>query len=105
MNQEALRPHLEHILENAWLITLLLPILDLVGGQLMGYEALWRGHGNSPLQLPQALFAAAAKIPFCRTGSISKRGRLRLKLKLPRLTIEASPGATLLDIFTAPARF
>ena len=59
MSHEELRLHLEHILENARLITLLQPVLDLVEGRVMGYEALSRGPSNSPLHAPQALFRVA----------------------------------------------
>ena len=44
MSYKELRPHLEHILENSRLMTVLQPILDLLDGRLMGYEALTRGH-------------------------------------------------------------
>ena len=43
MSHEELRQHLERILENTQLMTLLQPILDLVEGRVMGYEALSRG--------------------------------------------------------------
>jgi len=59
MSHDELRLELEHILENARLMTLLQPVLDLVEGRMMGYEALSRGPSNSPLHAPQALFRVA----------------------------------------------
>ncbi len=59
MSHDELRPHLDHILENARLMTLLQPVFDLVEGRMMGYEALSRGPSNSPLHAPQALFRVA----------------------------------------------
>ena len=59
MSHDELRLHLEHILKNARLVTLLQPVLDLVEGRVMGYEALSRGPSNSPLHAPQALFRVA----------------------------------------------
>ena len=68
MNQETLRPHLEHILENARLLTLLQPVLDLAEGRLMGYEALSRGPSDSPLHAPQVLFATAEQHEVVLSG-------------------------------------
>jgi EAL domain-containing protein (putative c-di-GMP-specific phosphodiesterase class I)/GGDEF domain-containing protein len=59
MSHDELRLELEHILKNARLMTLLQPVLDLVEGRMMGYEALSRGPSNSPLHAPQALFRVA----------------------------------------------
>lgn len=59
MSPEKLRQHLEDILDNTRLMTLLQPILDLSEGRLMGFEALSRGPSNSPLHAPQALFKVA----------------------------------------------
>jgi diguanylate cyclase (GGDEF)-like protein len=59
MSQEEARLHLHDILANARLMTLLQPVLDLVEGRVMGYEALSRGPSNSPLHAPQALFRVA----------------------------------------------
>ena len=38
MSKEELRQHLQDILDNTRLLTLLQPILDLAGGRMMGYE-------------------------------------------------------------------
>lgn len=59
MSHDELRPHLDHILDNARLMTLLQPVFDLEEGRMMGYEALSRGPSNSPLHAPQALFRVA----------------------------------------------
>jgi diguanylate cyclase (GGDEF)-like protein len=61
MSHDESRPHLVHILDNARLMTLLQPVLDLEEGRIMGYEALSRGPSNSPLHAPQALFRVAAQ--------------------------------------------
>lgn len=59
MKNEEMRLHQEQILENCRLVTLLQPILDLVEGQVMGYEALSRGPSDSPLHAPQVMFRVA----------------------------------------------
>lgn len=59
MSQEELRLHLEDILAHGRVSSLLQPILDLVDGKVMGYEALSRGPSNSPLHAPQSLFRVA----------------------------------------------
>ena len=56
MSHDELRQHLEDILDNMRLLTLLQPILDLSEGRVMGFEALSRGPSNSPLHAPQSLF-------------------------------------------------
>ncbi|KVW95128.1 hypothetical protein ABW22_10810, partial [Thiobacillus denitrificans] len=61
MSHDELRLQLEHILKNARLVTLLQPVLDLVEGRVMAYEALSRGPSNSPLHAPEALFRVAAQ--------------------------------------------
>ncbi len=107
MNHEALRPHLEHILENAWLTTLLQPILDLAEGRLMGYEALSRGPSSSPLHAPQALFAVAEQhglLPeldwTCMRTAIRTFARLNLQ---GRLFVNLSPDSLLDASFTPDA--
>lgn len=107
MNYEALRPDLEHILENAWLTTLLQPILDLVEGRLVGYEALSRGPANSPLHAPQVLFAAAeqhgllAELDWvCLRTAIMTFARLNLP---GRLFVNLSPESLLDASFTPDA--
>lgn len=107
MNHEASRPDLEHILENAWLTTLLQPILDLAEGRLMGYEALSRGPSNSPLQMPQALFTAAGThglLPqldwACMCSAIRTFARSNLS---GRLFVNLSPDSLLDASFTPDA--
>jgi len=105
MSHEDLRPQLVHILENARLTTLLQPILDLVEGRIMGYEALSRGPSNSPLHAPQALFCVAEHhglLPAldwaCLRTAIKTFARLNLA---GRLFVNLSPGS-LLDASFAP---
>lgn len=94
MSYEDLRPHLQHILEKSRLTTLLQPILDLMDGRIMGYEALSRGPSNSPLHAPQALFAVAEHhglLPVldwaCLHTAIKTFARLKRHHELPRAGI------------------
>ncbi len=107
MSHDELRFHLEHILSNARLMILLQPVLDLVEGRVMGYEALSRGPSNSPLHTPQALFRVAEQ-----HGLLSKLdwacARMALKtfarLNLPgRLFVNLSPGSLLDPAFEPDA--
>ena len=107
MNQETLRPHLEHILENARLLTLLQPVLDLAEGRLMGYEALSRGPSDGPLHAPQILFATAeqhgllAELDWaCMRTAIRTFARLKLA---GRLFVNLSPDSLLDAGFTPDA--
>lgn len=105
MNQETMRHQLEDILENARLMTLLQPVLDLVEGRLMGYEALTRGPSNSPLHLPQALFAAGETyglLPELDWTCMRMAIRTFARLNLPgRLFVNLSPDS-LLDASFSP---
>jgi EAL domain-containing protein (putative c-di-GMP-specific phosphodiesterase class I)/GGDEF domain-containing protein/predicted transcriptional regulator len=107
MSHEELRQHLEHILENAQLMTLLQPILDLVEGRVMGYEALSRGPSNSPLHGPQALFHAAAQHGLLtRLDWACVRMALRTFAQMNlagRLFVNLSPGSLLDKAFAAEA--
>ncbi|MBT9538313.1 MAG: GGDEF domain-containing protein [Thiobacillus sp.] len=101
-----LRQHLEHILDNTRLLTLLQPILDLAEGRVMGFEALSRGPSNSPLHAPQALFKVAelhglqTRLDWVCVHSALKTFAL---LKLPgQLFVNLSPGS-MLDASFAPA--
>lgn len=106
MSYEELRLHLEHILANARLTTLLQPILNLVDGRVMGYEALSRGPSNSPLHGPQALFRVAEQhglLAALDWACMRTALRTFARLKLPgRLFVNLSPGS-LLDASFAPA--
>ncbi|WP_296885321.1 GGDEF domain-containing protein [Thiobacillus sp.] len=101
-----MRQHLEHILDNTRLLTLLQPILDLAEGRVMGFEALSRGPSNSPLHAPQALFKVAelhglqTRLDWVCVHSALKTFAL---LKLPgQLFVNLSPGS-MLDASFAPA--
>ncbi|MHB1215789.1 MAG: GGDEF domain-containing protein [Thiobacillus sp.] len=105
MSQEEMRLHLEDILANARLMTLMQPVLDLVGGQVMGYEALSRGPSNSPLHAPQALFRVAEQhglLTVLDWACVRMALRTFAQLNLPgQLFVNLSPGS-LLDASFAP---
>jgi len=105
MSHDELRLHLEHILKNVRLMTLLQPILDLMEGQVMGYEALSRGPSNSPLHAPQSLFRVAEQHGLltaldwtCMRMALKTFARLNLP---GRLFVNLSPGS-LLDASFSP---
>ncbi|NSB25823.1 EAL domain-containing protein [Clostridium saccharoperbutylacetonicum] len=50
---------LENIIENKNISTVYQPIVSLLDGEIIGYEALSRGPKDSPLQNPDKLFTAA----------------------------------------------
>ena len=60
MHPDALGPQLEAVISRRVLQVLFQPILDLVNGRILGYEALIRGPSDGPLHAPDALFGAAA---------------------------------------------
>lgn len=100
-----MRLHLENILENARMMTLLQPVLDLVEGRVMGYEALSRGPSNSPLHAPQALYRVAEQHGLltaldwaCVRMALKTFAQLNLS---GRLFVNLSPGS-LLDASFAP---
>lgn len=100
-----MRLHLQDILDNARLATLLQPILDLVKGQIMGYEALSRGPSNSPLHAPQALFRVAEQHGLQAVldwACVRTAFKTFSQMNLPgRLFVNLSPGS-LLDASFAP---
>jgi EAL domain-containing protein (putative c-di-GMP-specific phosphodiesterase class I) len=105
MRHEEMRQHLQDILANARLVTLLQPVLDLVEGRVMAYEALSRGPSNSPLHAPQALFRVAAQQGLltaldwaCVRMALKTFAQLNLQ---GRLFVNLSPGS-LLDASFAP---
>ncbi|MFP5419510.1 MAG: GGDEF domain-containing protein [Gammaproteobacteria bacterium] len=105
MTQDELRPQLEDILNNARLMTLLQPMLDVVEGRLMGYEALTRGPSNSPLHAPQMLFRVAEQhglLPTLDWACVRMALKAHARLNLPgRLFVNLSP-VSLLDASFAP---
>jgi len=105
MSHDELRLHLDHILDNARLMTLLQPVLNLVDGRVMGYEALSRGPSNSPLHAPQTLFRVAEQqglLTDLDWACVRTALKTFAKLKLPgRLFVNLSP-SSLLDTSFAP---
>ena len=105
MSHDELRLHLDHILDNVRLMTLLQPVLNLVDGRVMGYEALSRGPSNSPLHAPQTLFRVAEQhglLTDLDWACVRTALRTFAKLKLPgRLFVNLSP-SSLLDTSFAP---
>lgn len=105
MSQEELRQHLQDILDNTRVMTLLQPILDMTEGRMMGYEALSRGPSNSPLHAPQALFRVAEQYGLeTALNCICVRSALKTfaQLKLPgQLFLNLSP-CSLLDRAFSP---
>jgi EAL domain-containing protein (putative c-di-GMP-specific phosphodiesterase class I)/GGDEF domain-containing protein/CBS domain-containing protein len=105
MSHEELRLHLEHILDNARLMTLLQPVLDMAEGRVMGYEALTRGPSNSPLHAPQAMFRVAEHhglLTVLDWACVRASLKTFSQLKLPgRLFVNLSP-SSLLDAAFAP---
>jgi diguanylate cyclase (GGDEF)-like protein len=102
MSQEELRRHLEDILTHAKLTTLLQPVLDLVEGRVMAYEA----PSNSPLHAPQALFNVAEQhglLPALDWACLRRALETFVRLDLPgRLFVNLAP-ASLLDASFTPA--
>ena len=99
MSHEELRLHLEHILKNGRLMTLLQPLLDLEAGRVMGYEALSRGPSNSPLHAPQTLFRVAEQFGLLTTldwACVRMALKTFAQLNLPgQLFVNLSPGSLL----------
>ncbi|MBU4499736.1 MAG: EAL domain-containing protein, partial [Gammaproteobacteria bacterium] len=104
-SQDKLRQHLEDILDNTRLLTLLQPILDLAEGRVMGFEALSRGPSNSPLHAPQTLFKVAELHGLqTRLDWVCVHSALKTfaRLKLPgQLFVNLSP-CSMLDAEFAP---
>ncbi|MHB0974084.1 MAG: GGDEF domain-containing protein [Thiobacillus sp.] len=107
MSQEELRLHLEHILTNARLTTLLQPVLDLTEGRVVAYEALSRGPSNSPLHAPQALFNMAeqhGRLPELDWACLRMAFKTFVRLRLPgRLFVNLSPSSLLDPSFSPDA--
>lgn len=114
MNYDETRCHLEEILANTRMVTLLQPVLDLEKSRVAGYEALSRGPSNSPLHAPQAMSRAAehhgmlAALDWARIrlalGSFARlrlSGRLFLNLSAGSLLDAGFAPQTVLDALTA----
>jgi diguanylate cyclase (GGDEF)-like protein len=74
---------LEKILNTGDISTVFQPIVNLTNGTVLGYEALSRGPHGSPLQFPDALFAAASECnrtwdleSLCRTKAIERAAHM-----------------------------
>src|SRR4030065_1906576 len=105
MSHKKMPQHLDQILAHGRLVTLLQPILDLVEGQVMGYEALSRGPSDSPLHAPQALFRVAEShglLPTLDWACVRMALKTFARLNLSgRLFVNLSPHS-LLDASFAP---
>lgn len=73
------RKELERILKFEDISTVFQPIVSLIDGDIIGYEALTRGPENSPLKNPEKLFSAAQTYNrlwdlecMCRSKAIEK---------------------------------
>lgn len=105
MTQDESRAHLETLLAESRLHTLLQPVLDIQTGTMTGYEALTRGPSNSPLHSPMALFHVAACAGLtgmldaaCMKSALAAFARLRLP---GRLFLNLTP-TSLLDARFSP---
>lgn len=74
-----LKKELEQILKFEDISTVFQPIVSLIDGNIIGYEALTRGPENSPLRNPEKLFSAAQTYNrlwdlecLCRSKAIEK---------------------------------
>lgn len=83
------RKVLEYILDNGEITTLFQPIFDISNHTILGYEALSRGPKNSPLEMPNKLFAVAHEHGLiselellCRSKAIENFVKLALQGKL-----------------------
>ncbi len=99
MNQDEMRFHLEEILAQARLVTLLQPVLDLDEAQVAGYEALSRGPSSSPLYAPQAMSRIAEHhglLPALDWVRVRMALRAFAQLRLAgRLFVNVSPSSVL----------
>lgn len=84
---------LHDILQHGRISTLFQPIRATEGHQVIGYEALSRGPGNSPLHSPEVLFAAAR-----RCGKLLELDLLCRQLAIRRFTDRQLPGRLFLNI-------
>ncbi len=74
---------LNYIIESGSISTVFQPIVSLLDGSVLGYEALSRGPSQSPLQSPDKLFKAAEDCNktwelelLCRTKAIERAANL-----------------------------
>lgn len=107
MTQDETRAHLEAVLAESRLRTLMQPVLDTHTGAIMGYEALTRGSSDSPLHSPLALFRAAEQAALtaqldaaCLHSALDAFARLNLP---GRLFVNMTPTSLLDDRFAPEA--
>jgi len=88
-NDDPLRQELLRIIHDESIIPLFQPIIRTKKGALYGYETLSRGPKESPLHMPEPLFAAARKYnllfaldSLCRKKAIARFQQLALEGKL-----------------------
>ena len=90
-----LQEELAEILNGRRVTTVFQPIVSLVDGQVVAYEALTRGPVDSPLATPDKLFAAAEAVGLLRPlEQLCRQTALRLARGLPpksRLFLNVSP--------------
>lgn len=95
----AMRDHLHDIIGGRQLIPLFQPIVDMHGGEIIGYEGLIRGPSNSPLHSPFNLFKAAGVHNLATPIELLCRQIILehfAKLALPgKLFLNVSPGLLL----------
>jgi EAL domain-containing protein (putative c-di-GMP-specific phosphodiesterase class I)/GGDEF domain-containing protein len=60
--ERSVASELERILREAAIRTLFQPVVDLRSHAVLGYEALARGPGGGPLEMPRALFLAGERL-------------------------------------------
>ncbi len=88
-NDNDLHQELRRIINDEAITPLFQPIFNCKKGKLFGYETLSRGPKDSPLHLPEPLFAAARRFgllfaldSLCRKKAIARFQQLALKGKL-----------------------
>ena len=73
------------LLERGELVSAYQPLIDLYGGETVGYEALIRGPRGSELERPDAIFAAAHEAglePRARVDASARPSRARSRAAL-----------------------
>ena len=105
--ERGLAVELDRILREAEIRTVFQPVVDLRSEAVLGYEALSRGPGPGPLEMPRALFAASDRlgvtldldracrdraIRACASAGIGPSGTLFLNV-VPQSLVSATTGA------------